>query len=104
MAKDIQMWSPLRELDRVRHDFDDLLDRFFGSRTGTEGHFESLALPLESFIDKGNLVVRADLPGIDPKQVEITVTGDQLMIRGKRERSHEEKGRNFIQREVSYGE
>jgi HSP20 family protein len=49
------------------------------------------------------LVVRADLPGVDPKNVEITVSGDQLTIRGKRERVHEEKEHNLIHREVSYG-
>jgi HSP20 family protein len=47
--------------------------------------------------------VRMDLPGIDPKDVEITASGDQLTIRGKREQQHEEKTRDFIHREISYG-
>jgi HSP20 family protein len=48
-------------------------------------------------------VVRADLPGIDPKDVEITVTGDTLTIKGSREEQREEKDRNFVFKEVSYG-
>jgi len=101
MANDPQPWSPLRELDRFRRDFDDLFDRFLGgrlTRTPSGG-----APPLESFVDNGRFLVRVDLPGVDPKDVEITASGDQLTIRGKREQRHEEKGRDFLHREVSYG-
>jgi HSP20 family protein len=101
MANDVQMWSPFRELDRFRRDFDDLFDRFLGGRLTREPRV--LAPSVESFVDDGKLVVRADLPGIDPKDVEITVAGDQLTIRGKRERREEQKRGDFIHREVSYG-
>jgi HSP20 family protein len=101
MANESQSWSPLRELDRVRRDFDDLFDRFLGGRFTRHPH--ETAPALESFVSNGKFVVRADLPGVDPKDVEITANGDQLTIRGKRERRHEEQGRDFVHREVSYG-
>jgi HSP20 family protein len=101
MANEPQAWSPFRELDRFRRDFDDLFDRFLGGRPSRQPPGSGPAL--ESYVDGGKLVVRADLPGIDPKDVEITATGDQLTIRGKREQQLEEKGRDFIHREVAYG-
>jgi HSP20 family protein len=101
MAKEPQAWSPFRELDRFRRDFDDLFDRFLGGRLSRPASGSGPAI--ESYVDSGKLIVRADLPGIDPKDVEITATGDQLTIRGKREQQHEEKGRDFIHREVAYG-
>ncbi len=101
MANEPQAWSPFRELDRFRRDFDDLFDRFLGGRLTRQS--QSSGPPLESYVDNGKLIVRADLPGIDPKDVEITATGDQLTIRGKREQRHEEKGRDFLHREVAYG-
>jgi HSP20 family protein len=101
MANDPQVWSPFRELDRFRRDFDDLFDRFLGGRFSRAP--QGSAPSLESYVDNGKLVVRADLPGIDPKNVEITATGDQITIRGKRERTSERKGNDFIHREVSYG-
>jgi HSP20 family protein len=102
MANDPKPWSPLRELDRFRRDFDDLFDRFLGGRL-TRPSSAGGAPPLESFVDNGRFVVRADLPGVDPKDVEITATGDQLTIRAKREQRHEEKDRDFLHREVTYG-
>jgi len=48
-------------------------------------------------------VVRIDLPGINPDDIEVTADGDELTIRGKREFGHETKSRDFISREVSYG-
>lgn len=101
MANEPQSWSPFRELDRFRRDFDDLFDRFLGGRLSRQSPGSGPAL--ESYVDNGKLIVRADLPGIDPKEVEITASGDQLTIRGRRERRHEEKGRDFIHREVAYG-
>ena len=102
MASDPQKWSPFRELDRVRHDFDELLDRFLGSRAAHEPHVPT-APALESYIDSGKLVICAELPGVEPKDVDITVTGDQLTIRGKREERIDEQSRSFIHREFSYG-
>jgi HSP20 family protein len=101
MANEPQAWSPFRELDRFRRDFDDLFDRFLGGRLSRPSQGSGPAL--ESYVDNGKLVVRADLPGVDPKDVEITATGDQLTIRGKREQRHEQRQRDFLHREVSYG-
>jgi HSP20 family protein len=103
MANEPQVWSPLKELDRFRRDFDDLFDRFLGGRMGPMMSKSAQSPALESFIDDGKLVIRVDLPGIDPKDVEVTVSGNALTLRGKREQQHEEKGRNYLHREVAYG-
>jgi HSP20 family protein len=103
MANPIQTWNPFREMEHFRRDFDDLFDRFFGrgKRGGKEAALTEPAI--ESYIEGDKMVVRADLPGIDPKNVEITVTGDLLTIKGSREERREEKERNFVVKEVSYG-
>lgn len=100
MANPPQAWSPLKDLDRFRRDFDDLLDRFLGGRAGSRANEHPA---LESFIDNGKLVIRVDLPGVDPNDVEITVAADALTIRARREQQHEEKSRDYLHREVAYG-
>ena len=44
--------------------------------------------------------VKAELPGMDAKEIDITVTGDLLTIKGEKK---EEKGQNFHRRERRYG-
>jgi HSP20 family protein len=103
MAKEgSRQWSPLRELERFRRDLDDVFARFFGG-SATPAFSSSAEPKIESYVEGDQLIVRADLPGIDPADVEISVTGDTLTLRGSRESSEEKKGRNFTHREVSYG-
>jgi HSP20 family protein len=102
MPNPIQLWHPFHEMDRFRRDFDELFDRLVGFRRRGEKGIE-LEPAIESYVEGDKLVVRADLPGIDPKDVEITVTGDLLTIKGSRQERREEKERNFVVKEVSYG-
>lgn len=47
--------------------------------------------------------VKAELPGIDPKNLDISVSGDLLTIRGEKKGEKEEKGKNYHRIERSYG-
>jgi HSP20 family protein len=49
------------------------------------------------------LTVRAELPGIDPKELEVTVTGNQLVISGEKKEQEEEEGKDFHRSETRYG-
>jgi HSP20 family protein len=53
--------------------------------------------------DNGNLVLRADVPGIKPEEVKIEVENDILTVSGAHEEEKEEKDRHFLRRERSYG-
>ncbi|HKD69329.1 MAG TPA: Hsp20/alpha crystallin family protein [Candidatus Binataceae bacterium] len=98
-----QTWNPFREMEHFRRDFDELFDRFLGRGKRSTRETGSVEPAIDSYIEGDKMVVRADLPGIDPKNVEITVTGDSLTIKGSREEEREEKERNFVFKEVNYG-
>jgi len=108
----LERWQSSRDLDRLGREFDELFDRFgFGGdwfpRWGLER--ETVARPgtmrpaIESYVEDGKFVVRADLPGIDPKDVDIKVIGDMLTIKGSREEKSETKKHDFVRREIRYG-
>jgi len=103
MANAMRRWDPLREMEHFRRDFDDLFDQVLGWRRRGEKEIAATVPAIESYIEGDRMVVRADLPGIDPKDVEITAIGDTLTIKGSREEKREEKDRDFVFKEVSYG-
>ena len=59
---------------------------------------------VEEYREDGPLIVRADLPGIDPdKDVELTVASGMLHIEAQRREEEKREGKGFRRREVRYG-
>lgn len=100
--------SPFGFLGRMMEDMDRL---FGGIGAGALGPFESLERPslqawspeVEIFERDGSLVVRADLPGIDAKDVRVDIEDDALVVEGERRAEHEEKREGYFHSERSYG-
>lgn len=108
----LERWRPSRELDRFRSELDDLIQRFgfdwfarfpFGPELLAEGQAPAIRPVIETRVEGGKFIVRADLPGIDPKDVDIKVVGDVLTIKGSREEKHETKKADYFRREIRYG-
>lgn len=47
--------------------------------------------------------VRAEIPGVDPNELEVNITGNQLVLAGEKKESSEKKGKDFYQSESRYG-
>lgn len=102
---ELKKWEPFRELSTFQRDMDEFFRRMFGSLTPTgllrrEGEW----YPAMDCYMKGNqFIVHTDLPGIDPKDVDISVTGNILAIKGERKSDVEEKKEGYLFHETSYG-
>lgn len=99
----LEEWAPMRELEKFRAEFDEMMDRFRSPKWFKQFESEVMKPRVESFTDDGKLTVRIDLPGIDPKDIEVSVTAGMLTIRAKREEKSEIKKRDFFKRELHYG-
>jgi HSP20 family protein len=85
--------------DQLGFDFPDLWRRFMNFDLPSEGW-----LRVEESREGDDLVVRAELPGIDPERdVEVTASDDVLHIRAHREERSEQKGKNTVRSEFRYG-
>lgn len=94
--------SVIGELERMRRDMDHIWDRFskgFSSPTLQQGWSPSLDL----WETEHSLVVGIELPGIDPKEIDITVTGDTLIIAGEKKQEGDERKTNSHLKERNYG-
>ena len=103
MAWEISPWRPFREIERMRREMDRLWDSFF-ERTPARVEEAVEWLPtLDVSETKNDYVVKAELPGMDPKDIDISLTNDLLTIKGEKKQEKEEKEENYHLIERSYG-
>ncbi len=99
----IMRWDPFEDLGALRRSMDRMFDEFMTRKPPRElvpGEWEPA---VEVFETENEVVVRAELPNIDPKQVDIAVTEDTITLRGETKREEEQKGRDYYRRELRYG-
>ena len=92
------------ELTGFRREMDSLFDRFFEGWPFRLPAAEGVWAPSVDVSETGKeVIVRAELAGIDPKDIDVSVHGDVLTLRGERKQEKEEKGENLHRVERSYG-
>lgn len=103
----LRRWDPFERIQEMQREF----ERFWAdawpaapraaapvSRLST-----SWAPRLDIFEKDGNLVIQADLPGLKPEEIEVTLEDGGLLIRGERKAESETKEENYYRMERSYG-
>jgi HSP20 family protein len=86
-----------RQIDRLFEDF--LGGEPFDLQLGNGG----LDVSLDVAETPEAVIVKAEVPGIDPKEIEISVNQNTLTLRGERKEEKEEKGKTWHRVERSYG-
>jgi HSP20 family protein len=100
----LRTWDPFDELRTVQTDMDSLFNRFLDMERAWEGEAGGRWLPLiDSYVKEGKLFIKAELPGIDVKDLDLTITERELVIKGERKTEKDEKEKDYSYREISYG-
>jgi HSP20 family protein len=104
---ELTRWSPFGSVFQLHRELDDMLGRFFGQEWTPAVRPEAAPVAwspaIESYTKDGQVHVRVALPGVDPKDVEVTVADDYLTIRGERRATTEDKDGGRYVREFAYG-
>jgi HSP20 family protein len=96
-------WSPTRKF-HFHYEVDHLFRRFFDDATDEAPHSTASWLPAaEGRIEDGTYVMQLTLPGVDPKDVEVTLMDNVLTVKGHRKADHDTAGKDYFVREVAYG-
>lgn len=94
--------SQLGELDRMRREMDRIWDNI--TRDRYPSTFEQDWVPSLDLSDTGDsLVAELEVPGMDSKDIDISITGNVLTVSGEKKRKREEKEHNYHLVERSYG-
>ena len=100
----IVRWEPFRDLMTTQREFDRLFREAFSPALGEgEVSTRTWAPPVDIYENGDNLVLKAELPGINPDDVEIRVEDNTLYLKGERKFEKEVKEQNYHRVERSYG-
>ena len=102
---DLVPWKRAREdsaFQSLRNEFNRIFDRFWS------GELEPLRLgrwipAVDVSESDEEITVRAEVPGLDPGEVEVLVEGDVLTIKGEKKEEREQSDRNYHRVERQYG-
>ncbi len=96
-------------LSRFRSEMDRLFDQFFGDEffglpARSEGQWPRGWWPSADVTERDDeVLVRAELPGVDPEDLDVTISGDVLTISGEKRETEEEREENYYRSERRFG-
>ena len=102
IMRTLTRWEPFRGAsslqDQVNRLFNDVIER-----TGEESSLTAWAPAVDIYETEHELVVKADLPDVDPKDLDIRVENNILTIRGERKFEKKVNEENYLRVERAYG-
>jgi HSP20 family protein len=90
-------WEPFAELGELRTRFDRMFDDLF------DGGERNWLPAIDVERANGNLVIKADVPGIKPDEVKVEIKEGILTVSGSHEEHKEKKDKQYLRRERRYG-
>ncbi|MGD8531622.1 MAG: Hsp20/alpha crystallin family protein [Syntrophobacterales bacterium] len=96
----IKSGSVKGELERMRREMDRIWDRFSQEPSTYEQHWNP---SLDLMETEASLVAEVEVPGINPDDIDISVTSDMLTVTGEKKREPGVQGKNYHFMERAYG-
>jgi HSP20 family protein len=102
MNANMSRWEPFRGLSTLQDQLNRAFEDFSG-RGSSESALTTWAPPVDIYETEHELVVKADLPDIDEKNLDIRVENNVLTIRGERKFEKKVNEENYLRIERAYG-
>lgn len=100
----VRTFDPFDEMRSMQREMDRVFGRLLGMERGIEAEQSALWVPsIESFTKDGKVHIKAELPGVDAKDLDLSITERELVIKGERKAEKDEKEKDYTYREISYG-
>jgi HSP20 family protein len=98
----IARWEPFRGVTTLQDQINRLFNESF-ERSSDDSSLSAWAPAVDIYENEHELVVKADLPDVDPKDLDIRVENNILTIRGERKFEKKVNEENYLRVERSYG-
>jgi HSP20 family protein len=95
--------EPFRDVSDIQHEVNRLFDSFFGRPSQTTSRERAWMPAIDMYETKDELVVAAELPGLNEKEIHLSITGDMLTLKGERQWNKDVKQDNYYRGERWFG-
>ncbi len=95
--------APWTGFEGFKKEMDRFFDRFGGWEWPELPAFGEWSPRLDFSETKDAFVVKAEIPGIEPKEIEVSLEGQMLTVKGEKKQEKEEKDEQYYRVERSYG-
>ncbi len=99
----LMRWEPLRDVLTLQRTMDRFLDEFLGRPLAQVEASWVLTPHIDLYETDDAIVLKATVPGVKPDDLQISITGDVLTLRGEVREDAEEEGATYYLRERRYG-
>lgn len=100
MKKGITRWDKLPAFSSFQDEMNRVLDNFFSRESSYGTDWRPVVDVAET---ESDIIVKAEIPGIDPKDIDISITGDTLTLKGEKKEEKENTGKCYHRVESSCG-
>ena len=97
----LRRWDPFTDARRMHNAMDRMWRGFDYANGGST--LEHLTVPLDVKEEGDDIVIKASLPGVDPKDIDVTIEDRLLIIKGTRDTDREAKEGKYLVRERRSG-
>src|SRR5688500_16307346 len=107
-TKAVTPWRPFMGLTRWESDMDRMMDEFFGRRMRSwlperwlGGDVEITAPSVDVYEEKDDIVVQAELPGMDKNDIEVNISDSHLTLKGEKKKEEKAQDKDYYRCERS---
>lgn len=100
----IVKYNPFRELRTMQEQMNRMLDMAWNREFGEELKEGVWQPPVDIYEDENSVIIKAEVPDVDQKDIEVRIEGNTLTIRGERKHSSEVKKENYYRVERYFGQ
>src|SRR5678815_4252445 len=110
-TKTVTPWRPFMDLTRWERDMERVMEDFFGRRMRPwfaerwprTAETELTTPAVDLYEEKDDIVVKAELPGMEKDNIEVNLSDNRLTIKGEKKQEEEVKKEGYYRSERSYG-
>lgn len=100
----IVKYNPFRELRTMQEQMNRMLDMAWNNEFGDELKEGAWQPPVDIYEDEKSVIIKAEIPEVDQKDIEVKIEGNTLTLKGERKHTSEIRKENYYRVERCFGQ